>query len=134
MLKQLVYLSKVVGDISDADIDNILAASRRNNPALGITGLLVVKDRTFIQVLEGEGEAVHDLFQRLQEDPRHKDVSLISWEQIEQRAFPNWSMGFKQAKDLANDKLLNLERINITELTQNPGELHDLLQALLDIE
>jgi hypothetical protein len=137
MLKQLVYLSTAARDFSATDLDEILAASRRNNNALAITGLLIVKDHQFIQVLEGEAEAVQTLFKRISEDPRHRDVSLVSWEYINERSFPQWSMGFKHGDELSGairEKLVDFEQTEVTSLCQNSAWVSEFLQALLALD
>lgn len=97
-LYQLVYYSRnAIGgdDAAFADaVDAILAASRRNNPAVGITGALLFNAGCFAQVLEGPLEAVEATFERIQQDERHGDVSLLALEPITTRSFSNWAMGF----------------------------------------
>ncbi|WP_198598289.1 BLUF domain-containing protein [Mangrovicella endophytica] len=97
-LYQLVYYSRnaIAGDASvfEAEVDAILAASRRNNEAAGITGALLFNAGVFAQVLEGPLAAVEATFERIQQDERHGDVSLLALEPIAQRSFSNWAMGF----------------------------------------
>ena len=47
----------------------------------------------FLQVLEGGRAAVNRLYNRIVADPRHKDVELLSYQQIGERHFAGWSMG-----------------------------------------
>jgi hypothetical protein len=133
MIKQLMYTSRASKNISVADIEAILDVSRRYNAAHNITGLLIVKDRVFMQVLEGEPEAVANLFQRIKADPRH-EVTLYISDMTEQRSFPDWSMGMKDAKDLSSDALRNLDKIEVAAVSDNPAEVHAMLQHFLDIE
>jgi len=97
-LCRLVYFSKNridggPGRIA-AEVNAILAASRRNNPRGGITGALVFNRGIFAQVLEGPPDAVEALFERIQQDPRHGDVQVLSFNRDAQRLFPNWSMAY----------------------------------------
>ena len=97
-LHQLVYYSRnhIAGDPGafDRQIDAILSASRRNNEEAGITGALLFNAGCFAQVLEGPLMAVEETFERIQQDERHGDVSLLALEPIERRSFGNWAMGF----------------------------------------
>jgi hypothetical protein len=77
-----------------AEIDAILAASRRNNARVGVTGALMFNAGCFGQVLEGPQGAVEAVFERIQQDERHGDVSLLALQPVEARAFEQWSMGF----------------------------------------
>ena len=47
----------------------------------------------YLQVLEGGRTAVNRLYNRIVADPRHKDVELLSYQQIGERHFAGWSMG-----------------------------------------
>ena len=76
-----------------AVLDDILEQSRRNNPALGITGMLCVSDDVFIQVLEGGRDEVCELYNAIVRDDRHQHVRLLSYEEITERRFGNWTMG-----------------------------------------
>ncbi len=135
MLQQLIYMSVSGKELSSEDLEQILNASRRNNVEKNITGLLVVKGNTFLQVLEGESETIKPLFQKLKEDQRHHDISIISWEVIEKRDFPQWSMGFKNLATFPNhSELLDLSKLDISKLSTTPSLVHDLIQELLNLE
>ncbi|MEJ2867539.1 BLUF domain-containing protein [Actinomycetospora sp. OC33-EN08] len=91
---RLVYHSRlsVPSDDIAAAVSNILSTSRRNNPAQGITGALVVFDIDVVQTLEGEQEKVQALYERIGRDPRHEDVKLVETHEGVDRAFVKWSM------------------------------------------
>ncbi|MDB5590914.1 BLUF domain-containing protein [Enterovirga sp.] len=97
-LHRLVYYSrnKVAGEPGalEAAINGILAKSRANNAKAGVTGALMFNSGCFAQVLEGPREAVEEVFERIQQDERHGDVSLLAFGPAEARSFENWSMGF----------------------------------------
>lgn len=76
------------------EIHAILRASRRNNSRVGITGALMFNAGCFGQVLEGPQAAVEAVFERIQQDERHGEVSLLSLAPAPARAFETWSMGF----------------------------------------
>ena len=48
----------------------------------------------FAQVLEGPRAAIEATFERIQQDDRHGDVSLLAFGPAQERAFETWSMGF----------------------------------------
>ncbi|RYG68245.1 BLUF domain-containing protein, partial [bacterium] len=97
-LYQLVYYSrnKVAGSPSAfaAEVGSILAVSRRNNALAGLTGALLFNAGCFAQVLEGPLDAIEATFERIQQDIRHGDVSLLVLEPIAERSFEHWAMGF----------------------------------------
>lgn len=94
-LVRLIYLSRAVRDEHGRppDLGSILAASRRNNPRLGVTGVLMVSRGEFGQVLEGPEDGVEALYERIEHDPRHRDFEVFDLHPITERAFPDWSMG-----------------------------------------
>ena len=97
-LHRLIYCSRNAirgdGDAIEQEIQNILAYSRRNNHRLGATGALLFTQGCFVQALEGNREMLEDLFERLQGDERHHDVTILSFERIEERAFADWDMAY----------------------------------------
>jgi len=98
VLYRLVYYSRnhIAGRRTTfaAEVDTILARSRDNNARDGITGALLFNAGCFAQVLEGPLPKIETTFERIQQDDRHGDVSLLTLEPIAARSFPNWSMGF----------------------------------------
>ncbi|KQW45808.1 MULTISPECIES: BLUF domain-containing protein [unclassified Roseateles] len=93
MLVRLMYASRSTAATVDGDLAAILKSSREHNPAEGITGLLCFTDGVFVQVLEGGRNAVNARYKRIVEDPRHRDVILLAYEEIAERAFAGWTMG-----------------------------------------
>lgn len=92
MLVRLLYASRAV-DTSPAAIEAILAQSREHNPPCGITGVLCFGSGVFLQAIEGGRSAVSELYAHIQRDPRHKDVELLHFEEIDERRFGGWTMG-----------------------------------------
>ena len=93
MLVRLMYASRAATPGHPEDLLAILKQSRANNPAAGITGLLCCSDSIFLQVIEGGRAPVNQLYLRIAADKRHHDVTLLSYEEIAERAFAGWSMG-----------------------------------------
>jgi len=92
MLVRCLYASRPIEPLTGAFLERILEQSRKNNPALGITGLLCVSKDLFIQVIEGGRDEVCDLFNAIVRDDRHQQVRLLIYEEIAERQFGNWTM------------------------------------------
>jgi hypothetical protein len=109
-LHQIIYTSHATVPMSPAELLDLLAEARHYNAAAGITGLLLHADGSFMQTIEGEFAAVQALFARIECDPRHSSVILISDEPIAERSFDDWSMAFREvdAEDIA--RIPGLER------------------------
>jgi hypothetical protein len=100
MLSQLTYMSSRTVTCTDSEIENILQACKKNNPGLGITGVLLYSDDKFIQMVEGNASIISGLYDKIKGDSRHKEVRMISYSHIKEKSFPSWHMGAKQLKGL----------------------------------
>lgn len=101
-LRQVLYISRATSAVTDAEIKKILNSSRRNNRRSDITGCLLVTDRHFVQVLEGDGQALSALVARIATDPRHGEVRVFVDRQVAQRRYPDWSMGLLYRLEVAD--------------------------------
>ena len=95
-LVRLVYVSRnlVPSTESEAAVMAILGASRRRNPAMGVTGALLFSEDCFAQSLEGPMAAVEALYEHILMDERHDQVVLLEAGPVSQRDFGDWSMAF----------------------------------------
>lgn len=93
-LINLIYISAATKALSNDELLAILVPARKYNEEHAISGMLLYCDGHFIQVLEGPQEAVQSLFARIKEDKRHSLVQKLIDAPIEQRCFPDWTMGF----------------------------------------
>ena len=76
------------------ELQDILAAARRNNARLEVTGSLLYNAGSFAQILEGPPDSIQRIFETIQRDARHGEVTVIRSEYAPERQFPNWSMAF----------------------------------------
>jgi hypothetical protein len=74
-LIRLVFSSDVTGTLDASTLQQIAAASERNNWRDGITGVLLIGPRRFVQVLEGERADVSACFARIASDARNSRLS-----------------------------------------------------------
>jgi len=93
MLVRLLYASRAAQPLTPEVIDAILAQSRAHNPEHGITGILCYSGDIFMQLLEGGRDAVCELYNMIARDDRHRNVRLLSFEEISERRFSAWTMG-----------------------------------------
>ena len=91
---RLVYFSKAVGSLNDADLKAILDKSRQNNEKSGIKGLLLLVNGVFVQVLEGPKHTVRALVELLKTDPRHVDLRVVHEVEITAPLFDDWTMAY----------------------------------------
>ena len=93
MLVRLMYASRAAEPVKPETLNAILKKSTHNNPTVGVTGVLCFSGAVYLQVLEGGRAQVSALYNRIVQDPRHHDVVLLSYDEIDERRFAGWAMG-----------------------------------------
>ena len=91
-MQQIAYISLASRAPTLSMVAEILSVSQINNERDGLTGTLLIDGGRFLQVLEGEKVKTERLLARLQQDDRHRAVSVLYSEHIGQRSFPEWTM------------------------------------------
>jgi len=124
----IVYSSSAAHPFSDAELDALLAQSRANNERLGLTGMLLHRDGRFIQVLEGPDDALRERMATIAADQRHGRVTTLLEEEIGERQFPDWTMGFARADDAADTEVPGFRR-TFADLAED-RESSDTIRAL----
>jgi hypothetical protein len=93
-LYRLGYVSTQTRPMEAGDLIDLLNVARDANKELGVTGMLLHREDSFFQVIEGTRENVLALFERICSDPRHQRVEVLFQEPTGKREFPDWRMGF----------------------------------------
>ncbi len=76
------------------EIQDILTAARANNQQENVTGALLFNSGFFAQVLEGPQPGVERIFEKIQQDARHGNVTVLESGKTSTRDFPDWSMAY----------------------------------------
>ena len=95
----LIYVSIAAHAFTADELAELLKVSRRNNSSDGITGMLLYKEGKFMQLLEGEEQAVARRFEVVRADPRHRHVIVLLRGPQPKRNFSDFSMGFQNLED-----------------------------------
>lgn len=112
-LISFAYKSDAQDGVSEQTLIDILTVSRKNNTNAGITGMLLFARGKYFQVLEGEADVVHALFNdKIRKDPRHTNVELLAEKEIDEREFPTWAMGFYWEDSVTQDEFAMLNAGN----------------------
>jgi Sensors of blue-light using FAD len=99
-MNQVVYSSAATEPFSEAQLTELLARARKNNARLGVSGMLLYHEGSFLQVLEGEAAVLEALFGVISADKRHHRVVALLKREVDERHFGDWRMGFASAKNL----------------------------------
>lgn len=133
-LIELVYVSAADHTMTSEELVKILQEARDNNPKLDVTGMLLYRDGFFLQVLEGEREVVYALYADIAKDPRHHHVLTVEATEIQQRSFPNWTMGFKNLEALTEKEMEGFsqfldEPFHPETFTKDPNRARRMLES-----
>ena len=134
MLTRLVYHSEnhlgAAGGTMIADLNAILDASNRNNEKAGVTGALLFDTWWFVQILEGEREAVSATLFRIVGDERHAAVTVMECRPAAARLFDNWWMGLAL---LRGDQSALLGRHGLTSFNPRAMSGDQAVSLALDV-
>lgn len=104
-MRFLIYVSQADHPMSEAELQEILNYSRERNERDGLTGLLIYRyvpdeDRgSFLQLLEGNADALDATWQRIAADRRHNTKVVLEEGDIAARTCPDWTMGFRNVDE-----------------------------------
>jgi hypothetical protein len=124
MLVRLMYASRAAANLDNEEVASILRKSRATNAREGLTGALCLcnNGHLFIQVLEGGRNAVSRRYNRIAADPRHADVTLLQFEEIDERRFAGWAMGQVNMARLNPGLILKYSETGNLDPWSVPGE------------
>ncbi|WDE03170.1 BLUF domain-containing protein [Thalassomonas viridans] len=101
----LIYISSATSWPSEQDLTELLEQARARNIRQNITGMLLYGNATYMQVLKGEEKDVHEIYSAIKIDPRNNGVVTLVEEEIAERDFPGWSMGFRNLTACSPEEL-----------------------------
>jgi hypothetical protein len=111
----------------------IVSTARNHNKDANVTGALLFTEAGFVQVLEGPRDIVERTFERIAADPRHTDVTVLSFTPALRRSFPDWPMGFYgQTPD--PDKTASANGALLSPRVTTGAEVLKLLERLVQQE
>jgi hypothetical protein len=101
-----VYTSTISDEFEPSDIESILACARKNNRGNDVSGALCFSRNHFLQCLEGSRARVNETYRNILNDRRHKNIIILSYEEIVSRVFGQWTMSY--IPDTSVTSVLNL--------------------------
>lgn len=135
-LVYFLYISSADSNLSFEDLAEILRSSKEYNDKHGVTGMLLFKSGTFLQVLEATREEMGEVLDRILSDTRHRNIIAILSGVLEKRNFPDWSMGFVNMEE-AVDSDVSYEdyfdaTIELSEIAQDAEKAFRFIQRFND--
>lgn len=91
-LECIVYVSSAARPVNEADLVHLIERARARNKRCEVTGLLLFDAGNFMQYIEGPRSGLSEVFERIKRDPLHTGLIELCHEQINRRAFGEWTM------------------------------------------
>ena len=133
-LVRLVYASKIAEPFSAPDIEEVLNIARKNNGRDAVTGVLCFNRKYFLQCLEGGRMAVNETYHRILNDPRHKDIVLLDYKEVDCREFSSWGMAYIPEQEITDEiNLLYSRDANFDPYTMTGEGAHQMMLKLSSI-
>ena len=134
-LYRIVYCSRnLIDDTAsqDTELVRILGAAQTNNSARNVTGALLFNLEYFAQVLEGPRTSVEEIFEKIQRDRRHGQITVVENGSAETRAFPDWAMAHVQpATETQDEGLAKTLSLALIKPHESGTAVLDLLKSLV---
>ena len=93
---QLFYVSTAVPSFDPAEIQSILRSAHSHNPTQDLTGVMMFRGSTFLQLLEGPEDNVRALYNKIGKDKRHRNLMTLMERTTDKRIFQDWSMAYHE--------------------------------------
>ena len=126
---QLFYVSNASSTFKESDINKIIATAQEKNKESQLTGVLMFRAGTFLQLLEGDKAEVLNLYQKLHFDSRHTNLLSIFERETDKRLFQDWSMGYCEVGPVEIgmiNEIFSWKRLVAGEKISD-GKIHDFL-------
>jgi hypothetical protein len=91
-LIEVTYTSVAAALLTSEEVFKIIEKSARNNLRDDLSGFLIFSGNRFFQLVEGPEQAIDALLQRLGNDPRHREIRIVSRKPVAHRSFAKWKM------------------------------------------
>jgi hypothetical protein len=98
MVVQLIYISHFVGP-TIAEDEKFIEGARTRNAASNITSIMLITEYCYIHCIEGERDVVSGLFIKIAQDPRHKDATILRFNEVSKREFSDFSAEISELRD-----------------------------------
>ena len=129
---QLIYISQPVADI--AELFDVIVQAQKFNISKEISGILIIKKHSLFQLIEGHEIEVKKLYEKIQQDKRHKNPETIYEGRTDIRNFPFLGMALTIDFEEADEENIFLfdkkEAIKFSQLIK--GSAKEYLLSYLD--
>nr|WP_321248250.1 BLUF domain-containing protein [uncultured Psychroserpens sp.] len=109
MIKTICYISNKNEDLSNDELDDLLKYLVKKNDEMHISGILMLKNNHFFQIMEGEADTVNNLYDVIKKDLRHHGLIKLLETSITDRIFEDYQTNhFSVLTDYSSLKKLKI--------------------------
>lgn len=124
-MKAIMYKSIPSEGIEKNKFQELLQNSQERNQLHHITGYIFLSRTKIVQLIEGDDTTIDALYNRIKNDTRHVEVSIILDKQIEKRTMMNWNMA---VLDFWNDKKATFDEFSLLDKLYSSTDI-ELIKA-----
>lgn len=88
------YVSTAHVDLHQQEVEDIMRQTNEYNNGREITGLLLYNERSFFQLIEGEKKTIRDLYEKIAQDSRHRDIIKFLEKPVTRPSFDGYMTDF----------------------------------------
>lgn len=99
---QICYTSRATAPLDRQGYDHLVLQAQGRNRDDDVTGLLLYDGSRFIQALEGPDALASACMSRIERDPRHEAIDIISRSAVAGRQFGTFAMAALMPEDRDN--------------------------------
>jgi len=88
------YVSTANRDLNQEEVAELLDLTEIRNNIEGVNGLLIYSGGNFFEVIEGEETKIKELFENINEDPRHRNIMMVFEKEIDKPLFDDKEANF----------------------------------------
>jgi|GEM_PF-205880 len=129
---RLAYASQSTSGVHELKdhLTSILSTAQYHNPRHNICGVLCFGNGYFVQFLEGYRPDIERLYQSIQNDKKHCDITLLVSYPIEKSVFYGWSMKYVRLDEGLQDFLSEHQLLPFHPVSLSTETVEKLIQHL----
>ena len=129
---QLIYVSEPVADLTE--LFEVIVKAQKFNLSKAISGILIIKKSSVFQLIEGPEVEVKNLYERIEQDKRHKNPAVIYEGYTDIRNIPFLGMALTiDFEESDTDKIFLFDKKEAVKFSQLiKGPVKEYLLSYLD--
>ncbi|QFS17665.1 BLUF domain-containing protein [Acinetobacter indicus] len=131
---QLCYASQSTSTAENLlqDLRNILTEARNANTQHQVSGVLCYAEGYFFQCLQGDEQAVQEIFAGIVGDSRHQNIQIFTENHVAQQRFQDWAMKYVMRNSEIKAYFQQLGHAQFLPHQLNATQVDGLLQVLYE--